>query len=127
MKAGDTTESGAPALFEKLPIFWQIQERRQNFPKFYKAMIDLRRNLVALRRGELIWLKNSDENRVLTFMRKSEGEEILVAINMTSAPFFGSVEAGGNFEDVTPNAEKKSVGLPIVALDAFGFKIFRRK
>jgi hypothetical protein len=32
MEAGDTTESGAPALFEKLPVFWQISERRPNFP-----------------------------------------------------------------------------------------------
>src|SRR6185295_2407096 len=28
MEVGDTTESGAPALFEKLPIFWAIAERR---------------------------------------------------------------------------------------------------
>ncbi|MDQ3801660.1 MAG: alpha-amylase family glycosyl hydrolase [Acidobacteriota bacterium] len=127
MEAGDTTESGAPALFEKLPIFWQIRERRQDFPKFYQSMIELRRNSVALRRGELVWLKNSDEARVLTFSRRQGNEEILVAINMTSAPFFGSVEVAGNFEDITPNAAKKSAGVPVVALDAFGFKIFRRK
>jgi cyclomaltodextrinase len=127
MEAGDTTESGAPALFEKLPVFWQIQERRPDFPKFYKAMTGLRRNSTALRRGELVWLKNSDETKVLTFLRKSANEEILVVINLTNAPFFGSVEASGNFEDVTPNAEKKSTGLPVVALDAFGFRIFRRK
>ena len=38
MENGDTTESGAPALFEKLPIFWQIAERRPEFPRFYKAV-----------------------------------------------------------------------------------------
>ena len=32
MEVGDTTESGAPALFEKLPIFWSIAERRPEFP-----------------------------------------------------------------------------------------------
>ncbi len=95
MEAGDTTESGAPALFEKLPVFWQFAERRPEFPRFYKAMIDLRKNSVALRRGDLTWLKNSDDARILTFARKSGSEEILVAINMTSAPFFGSIEAGG--------------------------------
>ena len=127
MEAGDTTESGAPALFEKLPVFWRIQERRPDFPKFYKAMTELRRNSVALRRGDLVWLKNSDETRVLTFLRRQGDEEILVAINMTNAPFFGSVEAGGNFEDVTPNLEKKNVSLPAVSLDAFGYRIFRKK
>jgi hypothetical protein len=53
-------------------------------------MIDLRKNSIALRRGDLTWLKNSDEARVLTFSAKAETEEILVAINMTSTPFFGS-------------------------------------
>jgi glycosidase len=127
MEVGDTTESGAPALFEKLPIFWQIAERRPEFPKFYKSMIELRKKSVALRRGDLTWLKNSEENRVLTFTRKSGNEEIFVAINMSNQPFFGSVEINGNFEDITPNLEKKTVGLPSISLEGFGFRIFRRK
>ena len=127
MEAGDTTESGSPALFEKLPVFWQFADRRPEFPKFYKGMIELRKNSIALRRGDLTWLKNSDESRILTFIRKSGNEEVLVAINMTNAPFFGSVEAGGNFEEITPNAEKKPVALPGLSLDSFGFRIFRKR
>jgi hypothetical protein len=90
-------------------------------------MIELRKNSVALRRGDLTWLKNSDEARVLTFMRRAGREEILVAINMTSAPFFGSVELSGSFEEITPNIERKAAGLPSLSLDSFGFRIFRRK
>jgi glycosidase len=133
MEVGDTTESGAPALFEKLPVFWQFAERRPEFPRFYRAMIDLRKNSVALRRGDLTWLKNSDEARVLTFARKSGAEEILVAINMTSAPFFGSIEAGGNFEEITPNVAalndktKTTSAVPVLTLDAYGYRIFKRK
>jgi glycosidase len=141
MENGDTTESGSPALFEKLPVFWQIAERRQEFPRFYKAMIELRKNSVALRRGDLTWLKNSDENRVVTFLRRSGSEEILVAINMRNAPFFGSVETSGNFEEITPRIGQPlppdddkmkvergtNVGLPSLSLDVFGFRIFKRK
>ena len=127
MEAGDTTESGFPALFEKLPIFWQSEVRRPEFPKFYKGMIELRKNSAALRRGALAWLKNSDESRVLTFKRNHGNEEIVVAINLTNAPFFGSVETNGSFEEITPNMEKKSNGLPTIALDGFGFRIFQRK
>lgn len=136
MEAGDTTESGAPALFERLPVFWQISERRKEFPLFYKSMIEMRKNSVALRRGDLTWLKNSDESRVLTFTRKSGNEEMLVAINMTSAPFFGSVEAGGNYEEITPqiyagnpnnNLNKATAAIPALALDSFGFRIFRKR
>ena len=141
MEVGDAAESGAPALFEKLPIFWQIAERRPEFPRYYKAMIALRKSSAALRRGDLTWLRNSDENRVLTFTRRSGSEELLITINMSNSPFFGSVEAGGNFDEITPNignplppddekakaASKPSVGLPSLSLDSFGFRIFRRK
>lgn len=130
MEVGDAAESGAPALFERIPIFWTIQERRPEFPRFYKEMIALRKSSAALRRGDVTWLRNSDENRVLTFARKAGNEELLVAINMTNAPFFGSVEAAGNYEEITPKyAEPKSqsVGLPTLHLEGFQFRIFRKK
>lgn len=133
MEAGDVTESGAPALFEKLPIFWGFVERRPEFPRFYKSMIELRKNSVALRRGDLVWLKNSDEARVLTFKRTSGSEEILVAINVSNQPFFGAVETSGNYEEITPNLtdDKAKVvlnnALPSLSLEAFGFRLFRKK
>src|SRR5688572_17924331 len=80
MEVGDTTESGAPALFEKLPIFWPIAERRKEFPQFYKQVMAQRRASTALRRGTVEWLKNSDEARVVTYVRHAENEEVLVAI-----------------------------------------------
>src|SRR6185369_2904800 len=92
MEVGDTTESGAPALFEKMPIFWSIAERRKEFPQFYKEIMALRRSSTALRRGSLEWLRNSDDARVVTFLRRAGKEEVLVAINFSNLPFFGAVE-----------------------------------
>ena len=108
MEVGDTTESGAPALFEKMPIFWAIAERRKEFPRFYKEMMTMRRGSVALRRGTLEWLRNSDESRVVTFVRRAGNEKVLVAINFSSRPFVGLV--GGRK----------------VSLDAWGYRIFNR-
>ncbi|MGH9929530.1 MAG: alpha-amylase family glycosyl hydrolase, partial [Pyrinomonadaceae bacterium] len=144
MEVGDTTESGAPALFEKLPVFWPIAERRPEFPRFYKQMMALRRSSNALRRGSLAWLKNSDEARVLSFVRRTADEEVVVTINLSNRPFRGSVEVGkeGTFADVTPDVEsplppdapaperaarKRAVSLPALALDAWGYRIFRRE
>lgn len=141
MEAGDTAESGAPALFEKLPIFWQFAERRPEFPRFYKEMILLRKSSMALRRGDLTWLKNSDESKILSFVRRSGSEEVLITINMTNTPFFGAVEVSGNYEEITPNIgaplppddDKTKVktnanaALPALSLDGFGFRIFRKK
>jgi glycosidase len=144
MEVGDTTESGAPALFEKLPVFWPIAERRPEFPRFYQRMIALRQGSNALRRGSLEWLHNSDETRVLTYVRRSANEEVLVAINFSNQPFLGVVEAGNSstYSEITPevgapqppdapvlenSARKRSVGLPAISLPAWGYRIFERK
>ncbi|HYN84063.1 MAG TPA: alpha-amylase family glycosyl hydrolase [Pyrinomonadaceae bacterium] len=142
MEVGDTTESGAPALFERLPVFWQIAERRPDFPRFYRAVIALRKNHSALRRGETEWLRNSDEARVVTFARRDAEEEMVVAVNLSGQPFNGTVEAPqGTFTDVTPDARaplsadaspderasrRRVSGLPSVALDPWGYRVFRR-
>lgn len=144
MEVGDTAESGAPALFEKIPIFWPISERRPEFPRFYRQMIALRRAHEALRRGDLEWLRNSDEAHVLTYIRRTRDEEVLVAINLSSNPFVGLVETNDAtlFADITPDvapplppdapapvraARRHAVGLPALALDAWGYRIFQKQ
>src|ERR1017187_1750215 len=107
MEAGDTTESGGPPLFEKLPVFWPIAERRPEFPRFYAGMIALRKAHAALEQGETQWVRNSDDGRIVTFLRKGGGEEFLIAINFSNQPFLGLVDAAGlGFADVTPGVEK---------------------
>jgi glycosidase len=144
MEVGDTTESGAPALFEKLPVFWAISERRPEFPRFYQQMIALRRTHEALRRGDVEWVRNSDEARVLSYLRRTRNEEILVAVNFSNNPFVGFVETdeAAAFTEITPDvapplppdapaptraARKRAVGLPALALDAWGYRIFRKQ
>ncbi|HYY55865.1 MAG TPA: alpha-amylase family glycosyl hydrolase, partial [Pyrinomonadaceae bacterium] len=144
MEVGDTTESGAPALFERLPVFWQMAERRPEFPRFYKQVIALRKAHEALRRGDLEWVRNSDEAHVVTYLRRTPREEVLVAINLSNRAVVGLVEAGNGaaFTDVTPDiapplppdapapergaAAARNVALPALALDAWGYRIFRR-
>lgn len=143
MEVGDTTESGAPALFEKLPIFWPIAERRPEFPRFYQRMIALRKGSNALRRGPLEWLHNSEESRVVTYLRKGPDEELLIAINFSNRPFFGTIEVAGGqaFVDITPdvgaplppdapvperNARPRTNALPALSLESWGYRIFRR-
>jgi cyclomaltodextrinase / maltogenic alpha-amylase / neopullulanase len=143
MEVGDPTESGAPALFERLPVFWPFVERRPEFARFYKQIIALRRSDEALKSGTLEWLRNSDESRVLTYARRTKGEELLVAINLSSRPFFGNVEVSSSsgYEEITPDVNpplppdtpaperpvnKRPVGLPALSLDAWGYRLFRR-
>lgn len=145
MEAGDTTESGAPALFEKLPVFWQFAERRPEFPRFYKGMTQLRAAHPALRSLETEWVRNSDDARLITFVRRAGDEEILVAINFSNRPVAGVVEvAEGSFTDITPDisaplppdatanertrraAGRRPVTLPNLLLDGWEYRIYQR-
>lgn len=128
MEVGDTAESGGPALFEKLPVFWKIAERRPEFPRFYSRMIALRHAHPALQQGETEWLRNSGEARVVTFLRRGGNEEFLVAVNFSNQAFVGIVDASGaGYTDVTPGSDSpRPASLPALALDAWGFRIFRR-
>jgi glycosidase len=144
MEVGDTTESGDPALFYRLPVFWPIERRRPEFPRFYRQMIALRKSHTALTRGRLEWLRNSDESRVAVFARRDESEDVIVAVNFSNRPFLGTIEApaGAPFTDITPDTREplkaaateaeraarapRTVGLPALALDAWGYRIFRR-
>jgi hypothetical protein len=57
--------------------------------------------------------------RVVTFLRRAGDEEVLVAINFSNLPFFGAVEV------VNPAAFGD--GLPVLALDPWGYRIFSRR
>jgi glycosidase len=132
MEVGDTAESGAPALFEKLPISWNIAERRPQFPRAYRQLTAMRHAHPALSDGELVWVHNSDEARVLSFIRRDAGETLLVTLNLSSQPFVGVVESGDRSdEEITPAADAAKpahvAGLPALALGAWEYRVFRKR
>jgi len=130
MEVGDTTESGAPALFEKLPVFWPIAERRSNFLPFYKQLIAIRKAHPALQQGETEWVRNGAPERVLTFFRRAGGEEYLVAINVSNQPYAGVVDApNGEYLDQTPGLDEaagKRTTPPVLVLNGWDFRIYRK-
>ena len=91
MEVGDATESGDPALFDKLPIFWQPKERLP-LTDIYRELIQLRKDHAALRTGSVDWRHNSDETRLVTFVRRDGPDEFLMEINFSSRPVSGRVD-----------------------------------
>jgi glycosidase len=127
MEVGDTTESTAPALFETLPVFWGISEKRPNYTRFYPEMIALRKAHPALQQGDTEWMSNSAPDRLLTYVRRDRNEEFLIAINTSNRPYVGVVPVSGRYEDMTPGVERKSaVTLPALSLNAWEFRIYRK-
>ena len=146
MEVGDATPSSGPALFEKLRLYWEGREQHPQFTAFYRAMIPLRASSSALRHGDLLWLHNSDEQHVVSFLRRSPEETDLITVNLSNTPFRGSVEVAaaagrqawqevsleppprhrrGAAEEATAGAAAPAPGLPALSLDAFQVRIFR--
>jgi glycosidase len=132
MEVGDTAESAAPALFGRVPIYWSNAERHPQFPRVYQQFTALRHAHPSLTDGELVWLHNSEEARVLSFMRRDADETLLVAVNLSSQPFVGVIEAGeAAYTDITPAADgansARVAALPALALAAWEYRVLRRQ
>jgi len=128
MEVGDATESGAPALFEKLPVFWEPKERPP-LRDIYRDLIKLRRAYPALHNDRVIWLRSSDEENLVTFMRLDPKDEFVVVISFSNRPVVGWVEVlhQEEFKPVSiSGVENPSTGLPLFRLGGFEWRIYHR-
>jgi glycosidase len=129
MEVGDATESGDPALFDKLPIFWSPKQRPP-LRQIYRGLIRLRKENAPLRSGRVQWLHNSNEGSLVTFKRAGESNEFVVVINFSNRPLNGQVEVsnGPDFKPVgiagMPPVPKED--FPSVHLGGFDWRIYQR-
>lgn len=129
MEVGDATESGDPALFEKLPVFWQPKERPP-LRDIYRDLIAMRKKHPAFQNDRVIWLRNSHEADMLSFLRLDEKDEFVVLINCSNRPLVGSVEVQHDHEfKLRPSAGRpasSAPGLPLFRLNGFEWRIYHR-
>jgi cyclomaltodextrinase / maltogenic alpha-amylase / neopullulanase len=139
MEVGDGTESAAPGLFERAPIAWEMAERRPQVTPYYRALATLRRTHPALTRGAVHWLRNGDEQRVLSYERATTDESLVVAVNLSSLSYAGRVDLpAGEYREITPDwraaagvsptpqDSRRAAPLPDVYLAPWEFRVFRR-
>jgi glycosidase len=129
MEVGDATESGDPALFEKLAIFWKPRDRPP-LRQIYRDLIRVRKENAAFRNGRVLWLHNSNEESLVTFERADESNEFVVVINLSNRSVEGEVEVnnGDGFKAV-PIAGMPAPpprDFPSVHLGGFDWRIYRR-
>jgi alpha-glucosidase len=88
---------------------------------FYKQLIKLRRTHPALRDGDYVTV-NPDDPSVLSFVRKSAGKSVLVALNMSGKSQTLSYDVGSTAHVLmaNPTAKGTLVDLKKVAIPAFG-------
>ncbi len=129
MEVGDATESGDPALFEKMPVFWKPKERPQ-LRAIYRDLIALRKKYEPFRSDRVIWLRNSDEANLVTIMRLDAKDEFVAAFNLSNRPAVGWVEVmnAGDFQPVKISGmpEAPAAGFPLFRLGGFEWRIYHR-
>ena len=129
MEVGDATESGDPALFEKLPVFWHPKERPP-LREIYQGLIRLRQQYPAFCNDRVVWLRNSDEANLVTLMRLDNKDELVVVINFSNRPITGWVEVlhDREFKPVKMAGlpEPPPEGLPLFRLAGFDWRIYHR-
>ncbi|HMD55334.1 MAG TPA: alpha-amylase family glycosyl hydrolase, partial [Phycisphaerae bacterium] len=129
MEVDDASASSGEALFEKRNIIWHPKELSESCC-IYHDLIQVRLHYAALRNSRVDWLHNSDETRLLTFMRKDDKDELLVVINFSSRPLDGKVdlENGDGFVPVKISGVQYSdndLG-PMFHLQGFEWRIYHR-
>jgi glycosidase len=129
MEVGDATESGAPALFEKLPIYWNPKERPP-LRSLYRELIRLRRAHDAFTSDDVVWLDNSQPSDLVTFMRLDQQDEFVVVINFSNRPVVGSVEVihAEEFRPLAFPGQDRSPPhrLPLFQLAGFEWRLYQR-
>lgn len=128
MEVGDATESGDPALFEKLPVFWKPKERPP-LREIYRDLIQLRKKHAAFQNDRLIWLANPNSADVVSFMRLDDKDEFVVLVNFSSRLVTGTVEVL-NAKEFKPvkiaGLPEPSNGLTNFRLNGYEWRIYHR-
>jgi len=129
MEVGDATESEDPALFEKLPIFWN-PSGRPPLRSIYHDLIKLRKQNPAFYNGTVEWLDNTAANHVISFLRRDDKDEFLVLINFSSDEVQGSIsmQNANSFEPVSIGDQPIPIdaSLPDFKLKGYGWYVFHR-
>ncbi|HEY1787416.1 MAG TPA: alpha-amylase family glycosyl hydrolase [Verrucomicrobiae bacterium] len=129
MEIGDAGESSGDALFRKKNISWQTPEH-PDLRDTYQDLIRLRHEYPALCNSSVQWLHNSEETKLLTFLRADDKDELLVVINFSGSPASGKIDLK-NPEGFTPVKISGAPGsddspLPAFHLDGYEWRIFHR-
>jgi cyclomaltodextrinase / maltogenic alpha-amylase / neopullulanase len=129
MEVGDATESADPALFEKMPVFWQ-SGGRPPLRDIYRDLIKLRKQHPALSTGDFVWVENTASGDVVSFLRRDAKDEFLVLINFSSRRVSGSVDLpnpeGFVLANITGRPNPVEARLPEFTLGGYGWHLYSR-
>ncbi|MBL0135649.1 MAG: alpha-glucosidase C-terminal domain-containing protein [Chitinophagaceae bacterium] len=110
------------AFFDKDLIEWKGTPALQ---EFYKALLSLRKNHPALSADNTaspVWIPTNADNYILSFVRRTEGKEILVLLNLSPNHLFVQFAEGYVYGDYTNVFTKQTV--TVIPQQSFELKPF---
>ena len=129
MEVGDATESADPALFEKMPVFWQ-PGGRPPLRDLYRELIKLRKTNAAFTTGDLVWVSNSAPEEVISLIRRDAKDEFLILVNLSSRRVNTTVQlpdiAGFEPVKIAGHAGPVDMVPPDFRLTGYGWFIYHR-
>jgi len=130
MEVGDATESADPALFEKMPVFWQ-PGGRPPLRAIYRDLIKLRKSHEAFTNNDVTWVTNNAPDSIVSFIRRDAKVEYLVLINLSNRRVTATVDVPGGVGDFEPvkisgRADPIDIVLPDFHLNGYGWFIYHR-
>jgi glycosidase len=129
MEVADASPSSDPALFEKLPIFWEAGGRPP-LRDIYRDLIKLRTENPAFLSNDVTWLINTAPAEVVSILREDENDKFVVLINLSSRPVSGTVTVPkpGEFKAVSIEgvADPASNDFPDFRLAGYEWRIYHR-
>jgi len=112
-----------------MPIFWHPKERPP-LRRIYHGLIALRKEYTPFRNDRVIWLHNSDDSSLVTFMRLDAKDEFVIAINLSNRPAMGWVEVLHEEEfkpvKIPGMPDASGNGFPLFRLNGFEWRIYHR-
>lgn len=112
--------------FEKDHIEWSDMPTLHNF---YRALLQLRKTHPALKAGKLAmpqWVPTNVDNYVLSFMRRWQGKDLLVLLNLSPNNLFVQLPQGyvtGYFTNIFDGQQIEMVPQVSVELKSWGYKV----
>ncbi len=114
--------------FEKDEINWTGKNELEDF---YKTLLNLHSKNPALRAGDMqattTRIKTSIDNRVLTYLRKNDKDEVLVILNFSNAAVdFSTNNLSGNFKEVFSGKKMDFCENKNLELEGWQYLIFEK-
>jgi len=94
----EVADTARHSIFGRLPIDWSCgdQPAGQARRALCTRLCELRRAERALTHGTVVWLDNDQPDAVLSFLRKTEDQQILTVVNLSDKPLRVTVKVAAS-------------------------------